>query len=129
MAYSSPIKIKEIAKKGILDEKRFFQLLSEQNNYIDINTTKDFYMGLVRMITKELRDNGIVRLPHLGDIAMVRLKDKIGWAGKFQGIIRGKYMMKFFVNQTWKKYFIKLGEKPGREGKLDPREKVLNEIL
>lgn len=129
MAHTPPIDIRELVKKGILDETRFFRLLSEQNNYVDPKTVRDFYMGLVRVLSTELKENGVVRLPHLGDMALVRQKDKIGWAGQFQRMIEGKYMLKFYPKETWRKYFHKLGENTGRAGQLDPREKVLGRNL
>ena len=126
MSYKPSINIPELKKKGVLNEERFFRLLSEQNNYVDTKTIKDFYMGLVRLATKELRENGVVRFPHLGDFALVKQKDSIGWAGQFQTMLTGKYMLKFYAKDSWKRYFVKLGEKTGREGALDPREKLLN---
>lgn len=129
MAHTPPIDLRELAKKGILDEDRFFTLLSAENNYVDPGTTRDFYMGLVRLLTKELRKNGVVRLPHLGDMALVKAKDKIGWAGQYQRMITGKYMLKFYPKEIWRKYFAKLEEKTGLEGALDPREKILNRTI
>lgn len=129
MAHTPPIDTRELVKKGILDETRFFRLLSEQNNYVDPKTVRDFYMGLVRLLSQELKQNGVVRLPHLGDMALVKQKDKLGWAGQFQRIIQGKYMLKFYPKESWRKYFVKLGEQSGHAGKLDPREKVLGKEL
>lgn len=126
MAHTPQIDVRALAKKGVLDEDRFFRLLSEQNNYVDTKTIKDFYMGLVRLATQELRQNGVVRLPHLGDFALVKQKDRMGWAGQFQTMLQGKYMLKFYPKETWRRYFSKLSEKTGREGALDPREKLLN---
>ena len=129
MAHTPPIDLRELAKKGVLDEDRFFRLLSEQNNYVDPKTVKDFYMGLVRLLSKELKENGVVRLPCLGDMALVKQKDKMGWAGQFRRMIYGKYMLKFYPKEAWRKYFTELEKKTGREGALDPREKILNKDL
>lgn len=129
MAHTPIIDVRKIAKKGVLDEKRFFTLLSQECNYVSPETLRDFYMGLVRHATKELRTNGIVRFPHLGDFALVKQKSRIGWAGQFQTILKGKYILKFYPKEIWRKYFTKLSEKPGIEGKLDPREKVLGQNL
>ena len=130
MPYTPKINLKELVKKGVLNEDHFFQILSEQNNYVDVKTVKDFYMGLVRVITAELRKNGVVRLPHLGDFALVKQKDRIGWIGyKHQGLVTGKYMIKFYVKDTWRKYFTGLSEKSGLEGKLDVREKLFGQDL
>jgi nucleoid DNA-binding protein len=129
MSVTPPINLRELAKKGVLDEARFFRMLSEQNNYVDKETVRDFYMGLVRLITKELRDNGVARLPHLGDFALVRAKDRMGWAGKTWAMLEGKYVLKFYPFEKWRKYFSKLSERSGLEGALDPREKVLGATL
>lgn len=126
MSGNSPLNISELTKTGIFDEERFFTKISEQCNYVDKSTVKDFYMGLVRTVTQELKENGIVRLPHLGDIALVKQKPKT--AG-FLGVISAKYIMRFYPKVAWSKYFQKLSEKTGRDGKLDPREKVLNKVL
>lgn len=129
MPHTPKIDIRSLVKSGAFDEERFFRLLSEENNYVDPKVVKDFYLGLVRVLTKELKQNGVVRLPHLGDMALVKQKDKIGWAGKVQRIICGKYILKFYPKQAWREYFSKLGEKSGLEGKLDPREKLLGRDL
>lgn len=129
MPHTPPINLRELEKKGVLDEETFFRLLSEQCNYVTPEMVKSFYMGLVRHMTSELRKNGVVRMPHLGDFALVKQKDKTGWAGQYQAFLTGKYMVKFYIKDTWKKYFSKLSETPGRDGKLDPREKVLNRDL
>ena len=120
------IKVGNFRKTGLLKEERFFKLLSQNCNYSSPETTKDFYMGLVRHLTKELRKNGIVRLPHLGDFALVKKKDSLGWAGPRQVILKGKYLLRFYVNESWSGYFTKLSKTPGVEGNLDPREKILN---
>ena len=129
IAHTPPINIRALAQKGILKPERFFRLLSEQNNYVDTKTIENFYMGLVRVLTQELRQNGVVRLPHIGDLALVKQKDRIGWKGKIQGMIQGKYVLKFYSQESWRKYFSGLEKKSGLEGALDPREKILGQEL
>lgn len=124
-----PFDYGELKKKGVFDEDRFFRLLSEQNNYVDSKTVKDFYMGLVRLMTQELKENGVIQLPHVGYLALMKQKDKMGWIGKSWTMIRGQYVLRFYANQTWKKYFSKLSKPTGYEGKLDPREKLLGKDL
>jgi nucleoid DNA-binding protein len=123
MPHKPPINLRELGKAGVLNEKKFFKKLSEKCNYVDEATVKSFYMGLVKTITSELRENGVVRLPHLGDFALVKQKDRKGLAGKTQTIIRGGYRLKFYVKRELNEYFKKLAEFGGK--KLDPREKVL----
>lgn len=129
MARKSPFDIRELTKKGFTNEVRFFRLLSEQNNYVDPKTVQDFYMGLVRLITQELRTNGFIRLPYLGDFAMLKAKDRVNWAGQYRRLLTGKYLLKFFVSEKWRDYFTGLEKKSGSEGNLDPREKILGKTL
>lgn len=129
MPFNPPIKIRELERKGVLSEKRFFRLLSEHNNYVDPKTVIDFYMGLVRLLSKELKDNGVVHLPHIGYIALLKQKIIPRKLGKtFIGGSTG-YTIKFYPKEAWRKYFKKIEERPGLEGKLDPREKILGENL
>ena len=123
------IDIKELKKMGALDEDKFFRLLSDQNNYVDIDVVKDFYMGLVRVVTQELRQNGVVRLPCMGDFALVKQREGFGWMGKKQGVFNGMYVLRFYALNAWRLYFKKLAKKPGRAGRLDPRERLLNQNL
>jgi len=123
MPHKPPVNIRELKKTGILNEKRFFRLLSEKCNYVDEATVRDFYLGLVKTMTSELRENGIVRLPHIGDFALVKQKDRKGLAGRTQAMIRGSYTLKFYVKRELNDYFKKLSELGGK--KLDPREKML----
>lgn len=129
MAQRSPINIKELKKRGILNEERFFSLLAQECNYIDPKVLKNFYMGLVRHLTAELRAKGVVRLPYIGDFALVIQKNKKGWFGTKMAVVPITYILRFFANANWKKYFSNLKEKGGYEGALDPRQKILNEKL
>ena len=126
MPHTPKINISELKKKGYLDEDKFYQLLSEKLNYMDPKTVRNFYMGLVKHLTSELRKNGVVRMPHIGDIYLLKQADGYGWIGKRMGPIVGKYLLKFTPNATWKAYFGKIAERDGLEGNLDPREKLLN---
>ncbi len=129
MPHIPPIKIRELEKRGLFKEEDFYRLLSEQNNYVDHKTMRDFYMGLVRLMTQQMRKDGVVMLPHIGHFALVKQKDKVGMAGKMMAMLEGKYMLKFYPISSWKEYFSKLSQKPGIEGRLDPREKILGQIL
>jgi len=129
MPANPKIGIRQLSKKGVLSEDRFFQLLSEQNNYVDKENLKNFYMSLVRVVTNDLKKNGVARLPHLGDFALVKQKDKMGLAGTMRKMITGKYVLKFYPKEAWRKYFTKFSGRSGLEGRLDPREKVLGNIL
>lgn len=129
MAGTPPINRAELRKSGILDEDRFFQLLSEQYNYIDKNTAKMFYMGLVKVVVRELRTNGVCRLPHLGDMALVKQKPKSVLAGNVRKVMDGFYALKFYPKEALRIYFSKLNNLFDDKQKLDPREKILNQNI
>jgi len=96
---------KYLKNKELLDEKRFFRLLSEQSNYLDYDTSFHFYMGLVLLIGDELRKNQFVRLPHLGDFALVRQKARPGWVGKAHLVIHPRDVLKFYPKERLRRYF------------------------
>ena len=60
---------------------------------------------------------------------MLKAKDRMNLWGKSRVFITGKYMLKFWPKETWKNYFDALEKKSGREGRLDPREKILGDTL
>ena len=100
-------------------------------------------MGLVRLVTKELRENGIVRLPHLGDLALIMSGGVDGRPisveerspnGEIKTMKHGRsermYTLHFYILYAWHTYLkAYFKSQTGREAKLDPREKLLNEEL
>jgi nucleoid DNA-binding protein len=119
--------LREIKKTGVLDDKKFYQDISKRCNYVNEDTVKEFYMALVRTVTAGLRENGIIRLPHLGDMALVRQKDKMGISGQKKKFIEGAHMLKFYPDYAIKGYFSELVKSSNR--KLDPSEKLLGKKI
>jgi hypothetical protein len=114
-------------RTGVYKEDRFYQLLSEQCNYVSPETVKSFYLGLVRHITKEMRDNGIAVLPHLGVFCFKKLPTKYGVAGRGGAkLLSNKYCVKFYLEEAWRRYFSKFVERRAGVEPIDPREKMLN---
>jgi len=105
MAWKAPTKY--LKNKDILNDKRFFRLLSEQTNFIDPDTTFLFYIGLVALISDELRKNKIIRLPHLGDFALVEQKRRPAWMGKLHAVIGAREVLKFYPSERLRRYFNK----------------------
>lgn len=101
-------------------------MLSAENNYVDPRTVKDFYLGLFRVIDKDLKTQGVCRLPLIGDIALVKQKPHKGLSGGMQVILTNKYTLTMAFKRSWKDIFSKLAERGDR---LDPREKLLGRIL
>jgi nucleoid DNA-binding protein len=104
MPHKPPIERRQLKKQGLLNEKDFFRKLQASCNYVDEETVHRFYMGLVKTITKELRDHNVVRLPHLGDFALVAQKPKTLIVGNRREI-RGANILKFYPKFAWRQYF------------------------
>lgn len=105
MAKALPIEVTSVVKRGLADESRFFRLLSEENNYVDHKTVRNFYEGLVRVVKQELRENGAIRLPELGDFALITQKAHMGLVGDKQGIIPESRVLKFIPKEALRKFF------------------------
>ena len=124
--HKPPINMNALSKAGAFDEAKFYQELAEQCGHIDAAQAKKYYMGLVRLTTKRLREKGVIRFPHLGTFALVWQNDKWGLTGKTMGRIPGCYALKFYIIQQWKEYWTKFKEGEITMGSLDPRIKVLH---
>lgn len=103
MPWTQPTKY--LKRKELLNEKRFYRLLSSQTNFIDPDTSFLFYMGLVALIGDELRRNKFVRLPHLGDFALVEQKPRPAWMGKLHAVIGSREILKFYPKERLRRYF------------------------
>lgn len=104
MPHKPPIKRRELKKQGFLNEDDFYRKLQANCNYIDEKTVRDFYMAVVKTLTKELVDNRVARLPHLGDFALVPQKPKTLLVGKTREF-RAANVLKFYPKVAWREYF------------------------
>lgn len=111
MAKPLPIEIVNYINRGLAERPRFFRLLSEHNNYVDPETTCKFYQGLVDMIKQELRENGVIRLPEIGDFVLLKQKAHIGWVGKVQRMIPESTTLKFIPKEALRDHFKALEKK------------------
>lgn len=127
--HKPPIQLKALSKAGAFKEEDFYKELAMQAGHIDAEQAKKFYMALVRVITRRLREKGVVKLPHLGYFALVFQKEKWGLMGKAMGYVKSCYTVKFYVMETWKEYWMKFKEGEATPGSHDPRTKVLNRKL
>lgn len=62
---------------GALTEDQFFAQLVERSGYVDPQTVRDVYRGLVNTIIGELRTKGTIRLPQLADIYLSKTKETV----------------------------------------------------
>lgn len=107
MPHIPKINRRELQKSGLFTEERFYQLLSERCNFIDRKTAQSFYHELVRLIVSELRIHKVVRLPMLGDFALVTQKKKSALVGKTRMVIGEVPILKFYPKDALRQYFNK----------------------
>ena len=77
---------------------------------MDQDTVSTIYMGMVKLVSQELRTNKIVRLPHLGDFALVEQKSRPAWTGRAHVQLGAKDILKFYPKEALRRYFSKWQE-------------------
>ncbi len=103
MSWKPPINYKE--NKDLLQDERFYQLLSKELNYLSRDEVFIIYVALVQVVERELRRNKVVRMPHLGDFALVKRASRPGVAGRHQVMLPEHEVLKFYPKQRLKRYF------------------------
>ncbi|MDO8513937.1 MAG: hypothetical protein Q7S50_00110 [bacterium] len=105
MAWVPPTK--HLKTKELTDSKRFYRELSAMCNFVDDETATQWYIGLVRLISQELRNNKFVRLPHIGDLALSPQKRKVAWCGKAHVYLGPTETLRFYPHDKMRRYFAK----------------------
>lgn len=105
MAWTPPTKF--LKEPELLNDKRFYRLLSAQTNFIDDETTMLFYTGLTVLIADELQKHKFVRLPNLGDFALIPQKPRPAWLGRLHAVIGSREILKFYPKYRFRRYFNK----------------------
>lgn len=90
--------------KGLLEEDRFYRLVSEKANYMDEETVKTLYMAIVAVIGSEIKANQAVRLPHIGDLALVTIPPRMGLMGKVRTFLAESKVLKFIPNEGLRRH-------------------------
>ena len=103
MAWKPPINYK--ANKDLLRDERFYQLLSKELNHLSRDEVFIIYVAIVQVVAQELRRHKVVRLPHLGDFALVKRPSRPGIAGPHQVTLAEHEVLKFYPKQRLKRYF------------------------
>ena len=120
------VKIKALKTAGLLDEGRFFQSWSEQCNYADPKILREYWQGLVRATTKELRAHGCVRFPHLGLFMLKREKPRGVWQTHPPGR-KWRMVLRFYFVDKWRRYFDNI-LRADPDAILDPRDKLFRDV-
>lgn len=89
----------------------FFKQIAIHSGLSDLRTIKDVYYGMVRTISRELKDKHVVELPDWGEFNLKIHKSRrfISVNGQ-AGILPPKPTVKFSPNNNVKKYFYALGD-------------------
>jgi nucleoid DNA-binding protein len=95
-----------------IDSEQFFKLISTHSGVPDLQTVRDIYYGMVRTMSRELRDRQVIRLPDWGEFNL-----KIHKGRKMINIntgqmtqISAKPTVKFSPDYKVKKYYYALGQ-------------------
>jgi nucleoid DNA-binding protein len=99
--------MKKRKKNNSISQEEFFRNVSLNSGVADLRTIKDIYFGLVRTITREMRDRRVVDLPEFGKFELLIYKEKM-----FRNINTGVWeplplrpVAKFTSNHNLQKYF------------------------
>ena len=88
-----------------MNSDRFYRLLSEHSNYMDPEAVVRVYLALIIVINKELQKNKFIRLPALGDLALVRQKSRPAWVGRSHCVIDGREVLKFYAKEAFRRHY------------------------
>lgn len=98
--------------KSIKSEE-FFKQVAINSGVVDLETVKNIYYGIVRTISRELRNKQVVNLPDWGEFVMVVHKSRKALnvtTGELE-ILPPKPTVKFKPDYKVKKYFYEWGKK------------------
>ena len=95
----------------VLSLKQVLNLLSVNSGLSDLDVTKRFYYGMIRTITKELRNNRSIYLPDFGkfELRIHKGRRHINVSSGKVEFVPAKPTMKFYPCQPLKEYFYALG--------------------
>lgn len=103
MPHTPPINRRQ--NKHLLNDKRFYDLLSQQYGHISKDEAFIMYIAVVKLVEQELRRHKMVRLPHLGDFALVKRKGGPALVGTQQVNIGDRDVLKFYPKERLRRYF------------------------
>jgi len=94
-------------------KKEFFDSYARELNYVDPKSLPPMYYGLVRMILRELRENGKVKLPDFGVFYVKEIKARNINNLNGDGIVSigSRKTCKFSPSKMLKEYFFNLQDK------------------
>jgi nucleoid DNA-binding protein len=100
MAQSLPVELVNYINKQLAGRPRFFQEISAHTNHVGKETTTLCYVGLVAFLKEELKRNGAIRLPDIGDLVLVKQKARMGLVGELRTVIPESEVLRFVPNRA-----------------------------
>jgi nucleoid DNA-binding protein len=61
----------KVSERNLLTNTEFFEKLSAESGYMDIESVKRVYYGMIRLASRELRLKNYFRLPDWGDFSVI----------------------------------------------------------
>ena len=104
MVREIPAHVKIARDKGLLDESRFYRLVSERANYMDEATVKAIYLSMVAVVGSEIKANHVARLPYIGDLALVTIPARMGLVGRARKFLAESKVLKFIPNEGLRRH-------------------------
>lgn len=97
--------------KSIKPEE-FFKLIAVNSGVSDLDTVKDIYYGMVRTISRELKEKHLVKLPDWGEFSLRIYKSRkiMDVNRRVPVILPAQPFIKFVSDYKVKKYFYELGK-------------------
>lgn len=91
-----PKEVKE--KRALLGTERYYKLLTEKCAETGLGVSRDLvylvHMSALQVIGQELNRHGVVRIPHVGTIALVEQKSRPAWCSKMRVQLPARKVMK-----------------------------------
>jgi len=85
-------------KRALLGTERYYKLLTEKCAETGLGISRDLvylvHMSSLQVIGRELNQHGVVRIPHIGTIALVEQKSRPAWCGKMRVRLPARKVMK-----------------------------------
>jgi hypothetical protein len=105
MSSRQPKEIRE--KRALLKKDRYFKLLAEK--CASFGASRDLaylvHMSALQVIGQELNRHGVVRIPHVGTIALVDQKSRVALAGKAQVRMPARKILKVYPDYVLRRIY------------------------
>lgn len=95
-----------------INQEEFFKLIAINSGISDLSLVKDIYYGIVRTMSRELRDKHIIKIPDWGEfnLKMYKSRDIVNVNNGKLRTVPAKLTLKFQPDYKVRKYFHSLSE-------------------